>query len=108
MLYQKLLRTWSNGYINHIPEFKETFPELKNVSSEELAYRFQNLKLTFYHTRLTPVNPWVRFTLPFAIIVFLLMFIGLPIVFLATGHWRYKLSDKNIILNWFKSLKLLS
>ena len=37
MIYRKLKRTWSHNDLNYIPRFRETFPELKKVSSEELA-----------------------------------------------------------------------
>lgn len=35
IMFTELRRVWSNGYMHYIPEFEETFPELKNVSNEE-------------------------------------------------------------------------
>lgn len=105
-IYRKLKRTWSNGYINYMPEFIKTFPELKNVNSEEMADRFHKLGLDYFTEEKTPVKPLVRFTLPFAIVTIILMFIGLPINFFITGKWGYGLNDKNIILNWLRMLKL--
>lgn len=107
MVYRKLKRTWSHGYANHIPRFKEVFPELLKINSEELCDRFIDLNMEFYCEEEKPVNVLVRLTLLFAIIMFLLMIISLPLVFIITGKWGYPLGEKNYIYNWFKSLKLL-
>ena len=107
-MYRKLKRVWSNNNANYIPKFREIFPELNKVSSEEMCDRWIELGVDFYTDEKTPVKTWVRFTLPFAIILMLLMFIGLPFAFLITGKWSYPLGKKNRILNWFKSLRLLS
>lgn len=106
MLYRKLKRTWSHGYINYMPGFKKEFPELKHVSGEEMANRFIKLGLDYFTETKEPAKIWVRITLPFALLVMLLMFIGLPIIFLITGRWGYNLGDKNYVLNWFRALKL--
>lgn len=106
MIYRKLKRTWSHGYINYMPNFKKVFPELKNVSSEEMADRFIELELDYFTETKTPVKWWIRLTLPFALLTMLLMFIGLPITFLITGNWGYNLGEKNIILNWLRMLRL--
>jgi hypothetical protein len=106
MIFRKLKRTWSHGYANHIPGFKETFPELNDIDSEELSDRFIKLGLDFYTEKKTPVNILVRLTLPFAVITMLFMLIFMPINFLLTGHWGYSLGNKNRVLNWFRSLGL--
>lgn len=107
MIYRNLKRTWTRGYINYMPEFKKVFPELKGVSSEEMADRFIELGLDYFTEKEIPVKWWVRLTLPFALIVFLLMLIGLPITFLVTGKWGYRLTDNNFLYNWFRMMKLL-
>ena len=106
-MYRKLKRTWSHNDANYIPKFKEVFPELNKVSSEEMCDRWIELGFDFFTDEKTPVKTWIRFTLPFAIILMILMLLGMPFVFLITGHWGYSLSDKNRILNWFRSLRLL-
>ena len=106
-MYRKLKRVWSHNDMNYIPKFRETFPELKNVSSEEMRDRWISLGIDFYTEKKTPVKTWLRFTLPFAIILMLLMLIGLPIAFLITGKWFYPHTKKDRILNWFRSLRLL-
>ena len=106
-MYRKLKRVWSHNDANYIPKFREIFPELNKVSSEDMCDRWIELGVDFYTDEKTPVKTWVRFTLPFAIVLMLLMFIGLPLAFLITGKWTYPLGEKNRILNWFKSLRLL-
>jgi hypothetical protein len=93
--------------MNYIPKFIETFPELKNVSSEEMCDRFQELGIDFYTDEKVSVKWWNRFTFPFAIILMVLMLFAIPINFLLTGHWGYSLGEKNRILNWFRSLRLM-
>ena len=108
MIYRKLTRVWSHNNMNYIPRFKETFPELNKLSSEELSDRWIELGIDFYTQEKETVNPLVRATMPFAIILMLLMTIGIPFVFLLTGKWSYPLGSKNRIVNWFRSLHLLS
>ena len=106
-MYRKLKRVWSHNDMNYIPKFKEIFPELNKISSEEMCDRWIELGIDFYTDEKTPVKPLIRLTLPFAITLMLLMFIALPFVFTITGKWSYPLGDKNKILNWFRSLRLL-
>ena len=106
-MYRKLKRVWSHGYANYIPNFDKVFPELKHLNSEEMCERFRKLGLEFFQEKQTPIKPFIRVTMPFAIALMLLMFIGIPFVFLITGKWTYPLGEKNRILNWFRSLRLL-
>ena len=106
MIYRKLKRIHTHGYANYIPRFKNAFPELQKLSSEELADRFIELKMTFYYEEKTPVSFWTRLTLPFALITMFLMIVGLPITFLITGKWGYSLGNKNRLFNWFRALKV--
>lgn len=106
-MYRKLKRVCSHGYSNYIPNFDKVFPELRNLTSEEMCDRFIQLDLKFYSEKQTPVPVWLRFTMPFAIITLLLMIVGLPITFLVTGKWSYSQGDKLRIFNWLKALQLL-
>ena len=106
MIYRKLKRTWSYGYINYMPGFTEAFPELISVNSQELADRFIKLGLNFYTEKVTTPPRWMRLTLPFALITMFIMLVGLPITFLISGTWSYPLGKNNRVLNWFKSLGL--
>lgn len=105
-IYRKLKRVWSHNDMEYIPRFRETFPELNQVSSEELCNRWCDLGIEFYTQEKKPVPVWIRFTLPFALIMILLMFLSLPVVFLITGKWGYGFNEKNWVYNWFKMLKL--
>ena len=105
-MYRKLKRTWSNGYAHYIPNFQKVFPELSKLDSEELCDRFIELDIEFYYEEETPVKPWLRATLPFAVSLMILMLIAVPINFIFTGNWGYRLGEKNRILNWFKALRL--
>jgi hypothetical protein len=90
----------------------EVFPELSELSSEEMCNRWKKLKIEFYCQEKTPVKWWLRITLPFALLLMLLMIIGLPFCFMIRGKWSYSsFNGKNhyiIIYNWFKALRLLS
>jgi hypothetical protein len=105
-MYRKLKRVWSHNDINYIPNFQKVFPELSKIDSEELCDRFIELNIEFYCEEETPVNFWIRLTLPFAIFTMLLMILVSPISFLITGKWGYSLGQKNRLLNWFRALKL--
>lgn len=106
-MYRKLKRTWSHNDLNYIPRFMELFPELKKVDREELADRFHELKLDFYCEEITPVSFWLRITLPLAIILSIVMLVFIPVKFIFDGKWGYSLGEKNIVLNYLKSLKLV-
>lgn len=107
MLYRKLKRVHSHQEMNYIPKFREIFPELNKLTSEELYERWLLLEIDFYTENYETVKPWIRITLPFAIILMAVMIITSPIKFIITGIWHYNFSKKNYIYNWFKQLKLL-
>ena len=105
-MYRKLKRVWSYNSYSYIPKFRETFPELNRVSYEEMCDRWEKLGIDFYTETPTPIKPWIRLTLPFALTTLILMLAWTPFKFIFTGEWGYSLSENNRILNWFKALKL--
>ena len=105
MLYRKLKRTWSHNDIHYIPMFKETFPELKSLSSEELCDRFASMGVDFYQEEVAEVHHLIRLTLPFALIVIIVMILLTPVMFYITGKWGYDI-EHTIIANWFRMLRL--
>lgn len=107
MIYRKLKRTWAHNDARYIPGFKETFPELNNLSSEELCERWLVLGVDFYTEKQKPVKWYIRLTLPIAMLVWLGMFITLPIHFILYGTWGYSLGKNNYIYNWFSQLHLI-
>ena len=72
MVFRKLKRVWSHNDMKYIPKFTETFPELNKVSSEEMCERWISLGIDFYTEEKTEVKGWIRLTLPFALILFVL------------------------------------
>lgn len=107
MIYRKLKRTWSHGYGNYIPRMREVFPELNKLSDTQICDRWVDLNIEFYTVKETPVKWWLRLTLPFALSVMLLMFVGLPFHFMISGNWGYSFDGKIHYYNWFKALRLL-
>ena len=107
MVFRKLKRVWSHNDMNYIPKFRETFPELNKLSSEEMCDRWISLGIHFYSEEKTEVRRWVRLTLPFALILFVLMLIGLPFNFMITGKWGYGSGKESRIFNWFRALRLV-
>lgn len=105
-MFRKLRLLYSYSSYEGITKLKDVFPELRNLSYDELGDRWKQLGVNLYSEKITPVNKLVRLTMPFAIILIILMFIFIPFNFLITGTWTYKIS-KGIIYNWFKSLKLI-
>ena len=106
MIYKKLKRTRTFGYAEYIPNLREVFPEIAIIDDEDLARRFKELKLDFYHEVETPVNPLIRLTLPFAVLLLLGTIVSSPIKFIITGSWSYDITD-SVVYNWFKSLRLI-
>ena len=104
IMFTELKRVFSNGYTHYIPKFMETFPELKNISSEEMADRFRKLNIEFYTTESKPVPLLVRLTMPFAFITLIAMLITAPIHFFITGEWKYKLKTNGKLMNWFNAV----
>jgi hypothetical protein len=105
MVFRKLERVWSYNQYSNIPNFTKTFPELNQVSYEELCDRWRSLGVDMYATKVTPVKAWTRFTLPFAVVLLTLMFIGMPFAFFITGKWGYGVGNGKVY-NWFKALRL--
>ena len=92
--------------MNYIPRFREIFPELDRLGSEELADRFCELGLDFYTDEKVSVNNFIALTLPVGLLLFVIMFILMPIKFMITGSWGYSHKYFNPIFNWFRLLKL--
>ena len=103
MIFRKLKRVWSHNDMNYIPKFRETFPELNKVSMEDMCIRWKSLGINFYTEEKVEVGGWVRLTLPFALVMWVLLFITLPLNFIITGKWGYG----DYLYNWFKSLGLV-
>lgn len=73
-----------------------------DVDSEMFANILSGLDIEFYDSKPTAVPVWIRITLPFAFILAALMILFLPINFIITGFWGYKITW---VTNWFRALK---
>lgn len=72
-------------------------------------YEFIRFSPFFFYKKKEKVNNfWFRITLIFFPIVWILLFITLPINFIISGRWGY--DDKNVIIkfihNWMDKLRL--
>lgn len=105
-MYREIKRINNHGCI-YVPKLKTVFPEIKHLDDYELSDRFRELNLKFYSEEIKPVNGWIRLTLPFAIVLFLLMIVFIPVYFIITGKWSYELTNKSIVRNWFAKLRIL-
>ncbi len=103
-MFTELKRVYSQGYMNYVPKFQETFPELKNLTREELADRFSSLGIEFYTTERKPVPILIRLTMPFAFVTFVIMVLFMPLHYFITGHWHYSLKDNSKLMNWFDAV----
>lgn len=106
-MFTELERVYSHGYMNYIPKFQETFPELKHLTREELADRFITLGVEFYTSKRKPVPIWIRLTMPFALITIVMMILFMPLNYLITGYWRYDLKNNGKLMNWFNAVGFL-
>lgn len=103
-MFTELKRVYWQGYMNYVPNFQETFPELKNLTREELADRFKSLGVEFYTAERKPVPILIRLTMPFAFITFVIMVLFMPLHYLITGRWHYRLKDNSKLMNWFDAV----
>jgi len=87
---------WNTAY-----ELKKCIPKLKNEDTNDLVDDLRGSNLSFVMIESVKKPFWVRLSLPFGIIVFLLLFITLPIKFMITGSWSYKWMW---LQNWFSAL----
>ena len=103
-MFTELKRVYSQGYMNYVPNFQETFPELKNLTREELADRFMSLGIEFYTAERKPVPILIRLTMPFAFVTVAIMVLFMPLHYLITGQWSYSLKDNSKLMNWFSAV----
>lgn len=95
---------WRLRYINSFSaglELKRHLPELKGMDGEILGYKLDNTKLDFYESEQATTPLWIRLTLPFAFIIALVLFLGMPINYIITGRWGYKIVW---LKNWLSAL----
>lgn len=104
--FTELKRVYSDGYMNYVPKFKETFPELKNLTREELADRFKSLGVEFYTVERKSIPILIRLTMPFAFVTVIIMVLFMPFHYLISGRWHYSLKDNCKLFNWLTAIGL--
>jgi len=84
-------------------ELQNRIPELKKCNADDIVDRLRGSDLEFYKKEKIETPLIIRFTLPFALIFMLILLIGMPIKYIISGKWGYRIDWIN---NWFKSLGL--
>ena len=82
-------------------ELKHHLPMLEKYSTDDIVDHLRGSGLHLIKEQKTETKIWVRFTLPIAFVVFLIMLLSLPIRFMFTGSWYY---DNQKIANWFRAV----
>lgn len=82
-------------------ELKKYLPQLKSSSVDDIVDDLRGSGLGVIKQSSVPKPFWIRLTLPFGILFFIVLIITLPIKFMITGTWGYKCQW---LTNWFKAL----
>ncbi len=80
---------------------KNNFKELKHLDTYDISDILQDKGLYIMQERIVTKPWWIRLTLPFGLILFLILLVVLPFKFMITGNWKYKLKW---VQNWFNAL----
>lgn len=83
---------------------KDTIPELKGTSLKQIDDYLSETSLIFYEQELAVQSPIHRLSIIPALILWVILFILMPVNFIITGYWGFELP--NIIKVWFRSLNL--
>jgi hypothetical protein len=97
----KFWKIKKQDYWNTAYELKKWIPKLKNEDIDDLVDNLRGSNLSFVLTESVDKPFWIRLSLPFGLIVWLILFITLPIKFMVTGTWNYKWLW---LQNWFSAL----
>lgn len=88
-------------YWNTAIELRKILPELNNAYTDDVVDNLRGSNLSFVMIESVKKSFWIRLSLPFGILTFLVLFITLPIKFMITGSWNYKWMW---LQNWFSAL----
>ena len=83
---------------------KDAIPELKGTSLKQIDDYLSETSLIFYEQGLAVQSPIHRLSIIPALILWVILFILMPVNFIITGYWGFELP--NIIKVWFRSLNL--
>lgn len=82
-------------------QLRQAFPELKKMLIVEIEERLSELDFDFYQDEKLKTSLLVRLTIPFALVVMVVLIAVMPINYMITGRWGYKWEW---LSNWFRSL----
>lgn len=86
---------------------KESIPELTSYQKSKIydneIIRFSPFE--FYKEKETTSNIWLRLSVIFLPVVWIILLLFLPITFILTGRWGYN-KRFNWILNWMDKVKI--
>lgn len=83
-------------------DLKYKIPELRNVELDYIKHYLLQLRIEVYKSDLKTIPWYMRLTMPFALLMIVLLFIFSPFHFLITGRWSY---DILWLQNWLSSLR---
>jgi hypothetical protein len=72
-------------------ELSRNIDTLKNTNIDDLADTIRLMNVTIYSNEKVNTSPWIRLTIIFIPIIFIPLFIFLPINYMITGHWGYNI-----------------
>ena len=82
-------------------ELQKRLPELKGSFVSDIEENLRGSGLTFMEYKSVKKPFWVRLSLPFGLLLMLILLIFLPVKFMFTGTWNYKWQW---LSNWFTAL----
>lgn len=100
----KFWRLRKQDYYNTAFVLKNRISELKNVDADYISDCLRGSDLEFYKKELIKTPILIRLTLPFALIIMLILLIGLPVNYIICGKWGYKWKW---LSNWLRMLGIL-
>ena len=83
---------------------KEYIPELEKVLASDIQDSLRGSGLIFYEEKKKSKPSWIRFTLPFALITIVILFIIHPIKYMITNQWGWE--NSFFLFKWFEKLRL--
>jgi hypothetical protein len=84
-------------------ELINRIPELKKINSEYIIDNMRGSNMEFYYKEEIKTSLLIRLTLPFALIIMLILLIVMPINYIISGKWGYKWLW---FANWLESLNI--
>jgi len=82
-------------------ELQKHIPELRKMQTDDVVNYLRGSGLFIVRKKLVESTFWIRFTMPFALVVLIFLLLITPIKYIITGKWGY---SNQSIANWFRSV----